>query len=381
MKITALIPAHNEEDVIARTITNLRAANPDSIIVIADGCTDSTAQLAEASGAVVFQCSEGSKGGALRHLDLRGLTHSASLRGASQDLEGLIVIFDADSTVSPNFFAEVRRAFENGAQATQSFVSPVIPDASLRGMHFATKQSQSETEIASQRTLAMTAATTLAITAPTLAAYSEVLSQVFDDEVRSRLGWSVPLRGTGMAFRVELLRELLPHIHTRTEDIEMTLLLMLRGVRVKFLRDAVVYDPKPHDAQRVARQRARWLQGQMQVWRSYWKMILRLSLHGVEKWWLLSALLLKPKTFFVFLKFAICVVSFFLPIPSLLKLFFTFIVAADFFYYAFGLFLIPPQERSRYALALLRSPLYAGMWARSAIAAMRERSGWLSVRH
>ncbi|MBI5716044.1 MAG: glycosyltransferase, partial [Chloroflexi bacterium] len=44
MKITAVIPAHNEEDVIAHTITNLRAANPDSIIVIADGCTDSTAQ-------------------------------------------------------------------------------------------------------------------------------------------------------------------------------------------------------------------------------------------------------------------------------------------------------------------------------------------------
>jgi len=350
MKITALIPAHNEEEVIAHTIHNLRAANPDSIIVIADGCADSTARLAEESGAIVFQCNEGSKGGALRRL-------SASDRVGLRDRRGLVVIFDADSTVSPNFFAEVRRAFENGAQVTQSFVSPVI-QGDLRVLK----------ELGG-------------LPAPTLAAYSEVLSQVFDDEVRSRLGWSVPLRGTGMAFRVELLRELLPHIHTRTEDIELSLLLAQRGARVKFLRDAVVYDPKPQDAERVSRQRARWLQGQMQVWRSYWKTILSLSLRGAETGWLLSALLLKPKTFFIVLKFVVCAVSFFLPIHFLLKLFFAFIVAAEIFYYAFGLMLVPSQDRSRYASALLRSPLYIFVWARSALTAMRERSGWLSVRH
>jgi cellulose synthase/poly-beta-1,6-N-acetylglucosamine synthase-like glycosyltransferase len=352
MKITALIPAHNEEEVIARTITNLRAANPDSIIVIADGCADSTAQLAEASGARVFQCSEGSKGGALRHLDLAGLG----------DPRGLVVIFDADSTVNPNFFAEVRRAFEGGAQAAQSFVSPVLQTPRPRGSHTTRKPARSDPM-------------------PTLAAYSEILSQIIDDEVRSRLGWSVPLRGTGMAFRVDLLRELLPHVHTRTEDIELTLLLMQRGVRVKFLRDAVMYDPKPRDAERVARQRARWLQGQMQVWRSYWKMTLRLLFRGVEMWWLLSALLLKPKTFFVVFKFALCGISIFLPISLALKLLLAFPFIAEVFYYAAGLFLIPYRDRSRYALALLRAPLYGVMWARSAITAMRERNGWLSVRH
>ncbi len=372
MKITALIPAHNEEEVIARTISNLRAANPDSIIVIADGCADSTAQLAEESGAIVFQrnalqTSEVSqtsevlgKGAALRWLfasDLAGL----------EDPRGLFVIFDADSTVSPNFFAEVRRAFENGAQVIQSFVSPVIPSNPSR-----------QTDAVSKTASVLTRP---AMTATTLAAYSELLSQVFDDEVRSRLGWSVPLRGTGMAFRVELLRELLPHVHTRTEDIELSLLLAQRGVRVKFLRDAIVYDPKPQDAERVSRQRARWLQGQMQVWRGYWKTILRLSLRGAEMWWLLSALLLKPKTFFIVPKFVVCAVSFFLPIHFLLKLFFAFIVAAEIFYYAFGLMLVPPQDRSRYASALLRAPLYGAVWARSAITARRERSGWLSARH
>lgn len=383
MKITAVIPAHNEEDVIAHTITNLRAANPDSIIVIADGCTDSTAQLAEASGAVVFQrhalqTSEVSqtsevlgKGAALKWL-------FASDRVGLEDRRGLVVIFDADSTVSPNFFAEVRRAFENGAQATQSFVSPVLQPPSVPPLSPLTEDSFKNPPAkmggspSGQRGK---------IVAPTLAAYSEVLSQVFDDEVRARLGWSVPLRGTGMAFRVGLLRELLPHIHTRTEDIELSLLLAQRGVRVKFLRDAIVYDPKPHDAERVARQRARWLQGQMQVWQSYWKMMLPLCLRGAEMGWLLSALLLKPKALFVFLKFVALASGMLLPIPLWLKSFLAFFFAAEIFYYTFGLLLVSPQDRSRYASALFFSPFYIFIWAGSLLTAMRERNGWLSVRH
>ena len=355
MNITAIIPAHDEAGVIARTISNLRAATPppDSIIVIADGCTDSTAQVAAQSGAMVFQCNEGSKGGALKWLFAQDL---ADLK----DPRGLDVIFDADSIVSPNFFAEVRHAFKGGAQATQGFVSPVIPTPSMA-------------EIASQITLAMTV--------PALAAYSEVLSQVFDDEVRSRLGWGVPLRGTGMAFRTELLRELLPHVHTRTEDIELSLLLAQRGVRVKFLSKAVVYDPKPPDAARVSRQRARWLQGQAQVWRSYWRVASLLLLRGPEMWWLLSALLLKPKTLFVFLKALIVLCAIVLPMVWWLKILLSAWLMMDVVYYVVGLSLVPSSDRVRYTRAMFIAPLYLWIWIKSLMLALRSRAQWLSVRH
>jgi len=372
MKITAIIPAHNEEKVIAQTITNLRAANPDSILVIADGCTDSTVEAAEASGAMVFQCSEGSKGGALKWLFNKDLT-------GFENLSGLIAIFDADSTVSPNFFPEVRRAFEGGAQVTQGFVSPVIqPHPSQRDSLpiFASSESKDKTTWRTWGGLGWGKNP-----APTLAAYSEVLSQVFDDEVRSRLGWSVPLRGTGMAFRVELLRELLPHIHTRTEDIELSLLLAQRGVRVKFLRDAIIYDPKPQDAERVARQRARWLQGQMQVWRDYWQTILRLSLRGAEMGWLLGALLLKPKTFLVALKLLMCLLVWLLPFSALLKSPFTLLFIAEVLYYIGGLLLVSAQDRSRYAHVLFLAPLYVWVWGRSVFIAWHDRKGRLSARH
>src|SRR3954452_11504397 len=55
--VVALIPAHNEEAEIEAAIWSLRDQDspPDLILVIADNCTDATAQRAEASGAYVYE--------------------------------------------------------------------------------------------------------------------------------------------------------------------------------------------------------------------------------------------------------------------------------------------------------------------------------------
>jgi cellulose synthase/poly-beta-1,6-N-acetylglucosamine synthase-like glycosyltransferase len=46
--LTVLIPAHNEEDLLAQTLTSLLAQSrrPDRVIVVADNCTDSTVAIA-----------------------------------------------------------------------------------------------------------------------------------------------------------------------------------------------------------------------------------------------------------------------------------------------------------------------------------------------
>jgi cellulose synthase/poly-beta-1,6-N-acetylglucosamine synthase-like glycosyltransferase len=340
--ITALIAAHNEAEIIATTIKNLCAATPppDQIIVIADGCTDTTVEVSEASGAIVFQCDQASKGGALKWL-------LAQDRVGLKDRLDLIVIFDADSTVSENFFAETQRAFSEGAHVTQSFVQPI----------------------------------NLPSTASVLAAYSEILSQIIDDAIRSRFSWGVPLRGTGMAFRVELLYELLPHLHTLTEDIELTLLLMQRSLKVNFLPHAIVYDPKPVNMAQVSRQRARWLQGQAHIWRSYKRTILSLLWRSFDNAWLLNALLLKPKTFFVWLKFVLGPVLLLLPISAPVKLIALFFLVLEIIYYVGGLLLLPTSDRQRYAHALLFAPLYLFVWLKSVLLAWREQTVWLSGRH
>ncbi len=55
-RVVVLVPAHNEEALIADTVASLFAQTrcPDRILVVADNCTDRTPELATAAGAEVF---------------------------------------------------------------------------------------------------------------------------------------------------------------------------------------------------------------------------------------------------------------------------------------------------------------------------------------
>jgi cellulose synthase/poly-beta-1,6-N-acetylglucosamine synthase-like glycosyltransferase len=343
LTLAAVIAAHDEAAVIAATLASLLSADPppQRIIVIADHCTDATAELARQAGAVVLERDEGegSKGAALRWLFAQ---HAEVLAPFSHT-----VIFDADTTVQADFFAHLSRSLASGADAAQSFVQPIGYEHS---------------------------------TATTLAAYSEVLSQVADDRLRAWLRWPAPLRGTGMAFRAELLRELLPQMRTQTEDVELALLLAERRARVSFVEKAVLFDPKPPDAGRVSRQRARWLSGLAQVWRDYAPRIARLLLRGPAIWFLLQAVLLKPATLFAVLKVMALLIALLLPLSLGWRVAALAWLGVDGLYYGLGLLLVPQAQRGRFARALLLAPLYLGVWAGSLITALRHRGGWLSVR-
>ena len=58
-KFMAIIPAHNEEMVVANLIESLKNQNYDKnlydIYVIADNCTDDTAKVARKAGAIVYE--------------------------------------------------------------------------------------------------------------------------------------------------------------------------------------------------------------------------------------------------------------------------------------------------------------------------------------
>jgi len=85
--VTVVIPAHNEEGAIGDVLTRLRAALPASvveIIVVDDGSTDHTAEIAEAAGVTV-----------LRHPNNRG--YGASLKTAIRRATGdYVLTMDAD---------------------------------------------------------------------------------------------------------------------------------------------------------------------------------------------------------------------------------------------------------------------------------------------
>ncbi|MFJ8938819.1 glycosyltransferase family 2 protein [Streptomyces sp. NPDC102365] len=104
--IVALIPAHDEETRIASAISALRrqTRSPGTIVVIADNCTDRTAETAAAAGALVLHTSGNThkKTGALN----QGLDF---LMPTLRD-EDLIVIQDADTVLEPAFIAHASAA-------------------------------------------------------------------------------------------------------------------------------------------------------------------------------------------------------------------------------------------------------------------------------
>lgn len=103
--LTVLIPAYNEEKVLARTIESvLESSYPDKeIIVIDDGSKDQTHRIAQGfnnRGVVVIHRPNGGKATALNH----GLLFA---RGE------IIVIVDADSQICKNTLAELVKPFRD----------------------------------------------------------------------------------------------------------------------------------------------------------------------------------------------------------------------------------------------------------------------------
>ncbi len=106
--VTALVPAHNEEADIARTVACLQQQQlaPDRILVIADNCTDATAAVAAKAGADVYTTSGNTlmKAGALNQVLEQLIPVSAD--------QDLILIVDADTVITSNFTAEAAARFE-----------------------------------------------------------------------------------------------------------------------------------------------------------------------------------------------------------------------------------------------------------------------------
>ena len=108
-----LIPAHNEEKLLPRLLVNLHTLEyPQShysVHVIADNCTDKTAELARQHDAIVHErwnTEQKGKGYALQwvleKLWQKDVAHDA------------IVILDADTIVSSNFLEVMNARLNNG---------------------------------------------------------------------------------------------------------------------------------------------------------------------------------------------------------------------------------------------------------------------------
>jgi 1,2-diacylglycerol 3-beta-glucosyltransferase len=229
-----LVPAHNEEKLLPALLENLRALDyPEKryqVHVVADNCTDRTAELARQGGAIVHERTnpeQRGKGYALQWL--LGQIWAASIPYDA------VVILDADTVVSPNFLRAMDAHLARGEQAIQGYYAVRDPDRSW--------------------------SVALRYAALAVLHYLRPLGRMV-------LGGSVGLKGNGMAFAARIVRRY-PWSASLTEDIEYHMALILGGERVTFAPDAVAWAEMPGTLADAQSQNVRWERGRLEMLRTY----------------------------------------------------------------------------------------------------------------
>ncbi len=112
VRVTALVPAHNEEFSLPVTLAALRAQTrpPDRVIVVADNCTDRTVEIAREMGFEVIETVDNvhRKGGALNQVLTRILPDS--------DARDVILVMDADTVIAPRFIEVAAARLDDDAE-------------------------------------------------------------------------------------------------------------------------------------------------------------------------------------------------------------------------------------------------------------------------
>jgi len=226
-KFAVLVAAHNEEKVISGIIKSLKAQaysrDMFDIFVIADNCTDKTAEIARASGVEVIERFDNTKKGKGFALEY-AFDYIFSLDKGHE----YAVIFDADNIVDKNFLYYINRKINTGARAVQGYLDSKNPYDSWLTLSYSLWYW-----------------------------INNRLSQLS----RDNLGIGARLGGTGLAVDLDLIKEFGWGATCLAEDTEFTLKLMLSDIKVAWEHSAVVYDEKPVGMNTSWNQRTRWTQG------------------------------------------------------------------------------------------------------------------------
>lgn len=242
-RYAVMICARNEEAVIADLIGCLRAQTYDAsllhVFVMADNCTDGTAAVSRAAGATVYERHN------LQHVG-KGYGLNALMQHLQQDyparFDGYFV-FDADNLLEPDFIEQMNRTLSQGYDIVTSYRN---------------SKNFGDNWISAGYSLWF------------------LRDSRYLNHARHLLGSSCSVTGTGFAFSRAVAEDIgaWPY-HTLTEDIEFSIDQMLKGHRIAFCADAILYDEQPTGFRQSWRQRLRWCKGYFQVFRLYGKQLLR----------------------------------------------------------------------------------------------------------
>jgi cellulose synthase/poly-beta-1,6-N-acetylglucosamine synthase-like glycosyltransferase len=219
------IAAHDEETVIQSTVQRLLKldypAELFSIHVVADHCSDGTADLARRAGAMVYERREGPRNGKASAL-------SWLFQQILDDKKcQAIVIFDADTRVEENFLRIMDLRLKRG-------------DKIIQGQHVISNPDDGWF--------------------PALTWAMFLIDNRFQNLGRANLGWSAKNMGDSICFQADALRKV-GWGEGLADDYQLRQKFLLDGIKIAYEPAAQGFGEAPLTWAQARAQRIRWIRG------------------------------------------------------------------------------------------------------------------------
>jgi len=225
-RIDVLIPAHNEEAVLAATLASVAAQllPGDRIGVVADNCTDGTAEIGRAAAAIVWERTDDLRRG-------KGFALEFGREQLQPDCGDVVVVIDADCRLEPGTLDALgRTAAATGRPVQADYVMTCPPDPSPRDM-----------------------VSRLAVT----------VKNCVRQRGTAAWGGAAVLTGSGMAFPWSVFREARLDGGNIVEDMQLSFDLLIAGHAPLYCAEARVVAPLPQQRAASLSQRKRWEHGHL----------------------------------------------------------------------------------------------------------------------
>lgn len=218
-----LIPAHDEQAGIVATLAALQEVAPAGtrVLVVADNCTDATAQLARSCGAEVAERRDPARRG-------KGYALAFGRGQLAESPPDVVVVLDADCRLAPGSLEALCRAAA-GRQVPAQAVNLIEPDLAAPPM-------------------------------VQISSFAMVVKNLFRSRGMQRLGGAALLTGTGMAFPWSLFSTARLDTGSIVEDLAIGIEMTRAGHAPRLVETAQVRSA-PAGMDVALQQRRRWEHG------------------------------------------------------------------------------------------------------------------------
>ena len=231
-RVAVLVPAHDEALMIAGTLRGIQEelVPGDRLLVVADNCSDETAEIAASLGAEVAVRNDPDRRG-------KGYALAFGVRRLSEAPPDVVIVVDADCRLDPGSLETIAARAHATGRPVQAAYDMLLPDGPV--------------------------SPGLAI-----AAFAFKVRNGVRPSGLARLGLPCQLMGTGMAFPWSAISKVNLESGELAEDLVLGLDLACAGCPAEFCPGARVTSPHPASKEGQQSQRARWEAGHLStIWR------------------------------------------------------------------------------------------------------------------